>query len=219
MSQEKNNIKRKNYKHLGIVLTENDEDILTWVNMLIEHDQSPRVWIKAILIADETKNNLDAGSIVVSSLSEKDSDTTGISGLLYGKTKAPHKNFGWEKRGMQLGNSREFVVGSILTIHFDQTIILNLLKRLNSEKIPVSPYIKSRIRCYFKVTKTGKNTVPIINDATKILLLNHYNYKSQEPISERPESKNTDEKSRQSVVVPPAKPKTRQSNFLTQYIG
>lgn len=218
MSQD-NNIKRKNYKHLGIVLTENDADILTWVNMLIEHDQSPRVWIKAILIADETKKSLDAGAVVVSSLGEKDSDTTGISGLLYGKTKSPHKNFGWEKRGMQLGNSREFVAGSILTIHFDQTIISDLLKRLNTEKIPISPYIKSRIRCYFKATKTGENIAPNINDATGILLLNNYNYKSQEPISERPDNKNTDEKSRQNEVVPPAKPKKKQSNFLTQYIG
>ena len=152
---------------LGICFTMYDEDILAWINMLLEDIQSPRTWIRAILDADELGLPLDAGTV--------SSTPTPRKGTTIGDMYFPPPKRGvitsWAKRGCRMGAYRDFVIGSVLTISTSDKIIVDLKTRLQEKGIPISPYIKMVIRKYIRVVREGKNVPPQYGEAKTIITM------------------------------------------------
>ena len=90
---------------LGVCFTMYDEDILAWINMLLEDIQSPRTWIRAILDADELDLPLDAGTVL--------SIPTPRNGRVINDKFIPALErdgiTSWAKRGYQIGAYRECI--------------------------------------------------------------------------------------------------------------
>ena len=154
--------------YIGITFTHYDEDLLDWINMLISSGQSPRTWVRAILIAEETNKALDAGTVC--SIPSIQNVPVGSGRHSESSVVLKHRT-GWEIRGINLGKAREFLIGSVLTINSNNKVIVDMVKRLQEEGTPVSQYAKVCIRKHIRVVTTGRNQPPDYKVAKEILTL------------------------------------------------
>lgn len=209
-----------NTVYIGVSFTDDDEDLVDWINMLISNGQSPRTWIRAILVADETKKVLDAGTVC--SIPTEQNDRT-ESSHFFG-TSLSVKKTGWEKRGVYIGRSREFVIGSILTINSNNKIIVELILRLQKDNIPVSQYVKICVRKYIHVVTEGESIPPNLRDAKEILTMATAGSSKKNSISSKETKPKTvsipySERHPEPIPEPQSQSHKKQTNSLVKYIS
>lgn len=142
-------------KSIGIVLSEDDQSIIAWLNMLQKAEESPRTWVQAVLLADSLNCNIDVGTVYVQKKKiPKPNKPTSARYMMFGddtinNNKKPKRSYGWSVKG----NNNEYIAGKVFCFSVSRAALFPVLDSIYARCSNISSYVKAVLRKYIKVTE------------------------------------------------------------------
>jgi len=174
-------------KYISICFSQNDRELIAWVNMLRAEKQSVSAWVQALLLAEDVGVDIDAGAVYVPEINPAvrlNIKPIPAKSVMFGddtepKQTKPAIKFGWQIRG----EAGEITAGSILSIRVTRPVIIALIDALKQTHKRLGPYIKAVIRKKIRTLDRGPNIAPDESQIRDIFALYESRYVS--PVSRR----------------------------------
>ena len=130
-------------KNIVVSLTDSDKDIISWLNLLNTHHQSPFMWIDAMLIAEKKGQELFAGDVLVAEPARR-KKINGFDLEMFGGSFSSSEK---QKPSRTIrGINNEYIPGSQLVHQTKRPIVIDYVEELKRRGMKLSPYLKNMIR-------------------------------------------------------------------------
>lgn len=151
-------------KTIGFALTNRDNDIIEWLNMLQANDMNPATWVQAILLSELAGQSIDAGGVYTAPAKKK------AGAMLFGDdtvTESKSISYGWNVRG----SDGVYKPGSVFVLVSSRPIMDYVIDKFVNSRRMKSRYLRAILRKHIRKLKQAPNEPPINQNIEDIFVL------------------------------------------------